>query len=465
LDVIMSMQIQLTQPAGLAALKRRSLLAASTSLLAALAMPRRTRAASGDAATIALAEYAAIWGIPLVRSGRYLALAKARGLSVNRFYLNQNLATPTSKLAGANVDTIYGFAWLDLSKGPVVVDLPDGGDRYYSIQFIDAYETILGYAGNSATSAGPGAYVIAGPGWHGALPKGAKRIDSPTSLVLALTRTLVKNAADLPAAQQLQASYTIGPLSTYPAGGQRGVVQADALNALPTLKLAGNGAAFFAELDALVRRYPPRGQEAVAFTPLAPLGLGQGFAAHTKLQPAELQQALDAALARVHAKHLGETNDGWHVNYHIRRFIADPVERASLNTVGPGAHIAEEALYFAAREDSSGAKLSGAHRYTITFPKGGLPPSKSFWGLILYGADTFLVDNPAHRYSINDRSENLIYEPDGSLRIVIQHDQPTAKVNWLPAPTGEFFLILRTYEPNESLLSGAYKVPPVQKVA
>jgi hypothetical protein len=444
--------------------ERRGLLTASTALLATLALPRLTQAASGDAGAIALAEKAAIWGIPLVRTGRYFALAQTKGLAPNRFYLNQTLATPTSKLAGANVDTIYGFAWLDLSKGPVVVDLPDGGDRYYSIQFIDAYETILGYAGNSATSSGPGAYVVAGPGWHGSLPEGAKRIDSPTALVLALTRTLVKKASDLPAAQALQASYTIGPLSSYPAGGQRGVVQADALNALPTLKLAGDGAAFFAELDSLVRRYPPHGQEAVAFAPLAPLGLGHRFNARTKLSPADLQQALDSALATVHAKHLGETNDGWHVNYHIKRFIADPVERASLNTVGPGAHIAEEALYFVAREDSTGANLNGTHSYTITFPKGGLPPSKSFWGLILYGADTYLVDNPLHRYSINDRSENLIYDPDGALRIVIQHDQPKGKVNWLPAPPGEFFLVLRTYEPDASLRSGAYKVPPVQKV-
>jgi len=327
---------------------------AGAALIAAAAAPEQPNATS-------LAEAAAIWGIPLVRTGRYFALAQARGLAVNRFYLNQTLATPSTKLAAPNVDTIYGFAWLDLSHGPVVVDVADGGDRYYSIQFIDAYETILGYAGKSATGGGPGSYVIAGPGWHGKLPAGAKRIDSPTSLVLALTRTLVKGASDLKAAQDLQASYTIALLATYPAGRQRGVVGADALNALPTLHLAGNGAAFFTELDALVRRYPPRGQEAIAFAPLAPLGLGRGFAQHTKLPPASLQAAPDAALARVQAKNVAETNDGWRVNYHIRRFIADPLERASLNTVGPGAHIAEEALYFATSDDSSGAKLSGAH--------------------------------------------------------------------------------------------------------
>ena len=400
---------------------------------------------------------------PLVRTGRYFALAQAKGLEVNRFYLNQDLATPSSRLAAPNVDTIYGFAWLDLSKGPVAVDVPDGGDRYYSIQFIDAYETILGYAGNSATSRGPGTYVITEPGAHGALPEAAKQIVSPTSLVLALTRTLVKSPSDLTAAQQLQASFTISELHVHPAAVRRAVVATDAVNVFPTVKLAGDGAAFFAELDGLVRRFPPRGQEALAFAPLRPLGLGRGFAAHTRLPPAALQQALDAALARVHAEHVGDLNDGWHVNYHIRSFIADPVERASLNQVGPGAHIAAECLYFVARNDSAGARLDGANSYTITFPKGGLPPSKSFWGLILYGANTLLVENALHRYSINDRTENLIYYNDGALRIVIQHKQPAAKVNWLPAPLGDFFLVLRTYEPDESLLSGAYKVPPIEK--
>jgi hypothetical protein len=342
-----------------------------------------------------------------------------------------------------------------------VVTVPDGGDRYYSIQFIDAYETILGYAGKSATSSGPGLYVITSPNWHGRLPAGAHRIASPTTLVLALTRTLVKGAADLPAAQRLQASYTIAPLSSFPAGAQPAVVQADALNAIPTLNLAGNGQAFFAELDALVRRYPPRGQEAIAFRPLAPLHLGHGFT--KQLPPEALQKALDAALAQIHPNQLGETVNGWHVNYHIRPFIADPLERASLNTVGPGAHIAQEALYFTARTDASGAKLTGAHSYTITFPPGGLPPAHAIWGIILYGANTLLVENPLHRYSINDRTPNLVTEPDGALRIVIQHTQPPGRVNWLPAPAGDFFLILRTYEPDATLLSGAYKLPPVQR--
>jgi hypothetical protein len=443
-----------------AALARRTVLTGAL-LLAA----RAVSAANGNAPTEKLAEDAAIWGIPLVRTGRYLALTKARGLELNRFYLNQALATPDTKLAGPNVDTIYGFAWLDLSRGPVVVDVPDGGDRYYSVQFIDAYETILGYAGNSATSHGPGSYVVSGPGWRGKLPQGAKHIVSPTALVLALTRTLVKSPSDLPAAQALQASLSIAPLVHYPAGKQAATVEQEALNVFPTLKIAGDGAAFFAELDALVQRFPPTGQEADAFHRLAPLRLGHGFAQHNTLPPAVLQQALDGALARVHAANVADKNNGWRVNYHIRAFNADPVTRAALNSVGPGAHIAEEALYFTATTDSAGAKLDGTNSYSLTFPKGGLPPSKSWWSLILYdGGNLFLVDNPIHRYTINDRSTDLVRAADGALPIVISHAKPAGNVNWLPAPAGPFLLVLRTYEPDGTLLSGTWRVPPVTRL-
>ncbi len=439
---------------------RRTILAGAAALITA-----RATAAAKTVPDADLAEDAAIWGLPLVRTNRYLALARQRGLAPNHFYLNQTLATPSLKLAGPNVDTIYGFAWLDLSAGPIAVAVPDGGNRYYSIQFIDAYETILGYAGNSATSAGPGLYVVTGPGWAGKLPAGTKRIDSPTAIVLALTRTLVKGAADLPAAQALQASYEVGPLAAYPNGLQRGSILHDALNVFPTLTIAGDGAAFFAELDADVRRFPPHGQEETAFRRLAPLHLGDGFARHTTLSPSALQTALDGALARVRAVNTTANNNGWQVNYHIRRFNADPLVRASLNRVGPGAHIAEEALYFVATKDSSGNPLDGRNRYSMTFPKGGLPPAKAFWSLILYNAGDFLlVPNALNRYTINDRTPNLVFDASGALRVVISHAPPNDRtVNWLPAPSGPFLLVLRTYEPDASLLTGTYTVPAVLK--
>jgi hypothetical protein len=444
---------------------RRGVLHGTGLLLAATITPGWAQDAQGGGPDLQnLAEDAAIWGMPLVQTGRYLELARAKGIKWNQFYLNQTLATPSLHVPGPNIDTIYGFAWLDLASGPVVLDVPDVADRYYSIQLLDAYENTFAYVGRRETGTKAGTYVIAGPGWNGKPPSGAQRIDSPTSIVLALTRTLVRGSADLKAAQDLQAAYTLAPLANYPAGKTPGIVEADVLNILPKPDLRGTGEVFFAELNALVQRFPPQGEEAVIFARFAPLGLGGNFATQPPLPPAALQTALQRALQRVQAAKVTDDNDGWRVNYHITKFIADPVARANVDQFGPGAHIAAEAVYFATSHDAGGEPLTGSRRYTITFAKGQLPPAKAFWSLILYGADLFLVDNPINRYSINDRTEGLSFTPDGELRIRIQHGAPGNVANWLPAPAGAFQLILRTYQPDESVLSGTYKVPPVVRI-
>ena len=431
-------------------LSRRTLLGAGPLLLA-----RSARAA--DPATAA--ENAAIWGMTLVQTGRYLALSQARGVGFNRFHLNHTLATPASMLAAPNVDTIYGYGWLDVSKEPVLLDVPEAvDDRYYCVQFIDAYQNIVGYVGHRETGTRAGTYAVVGPGWSGTLPQDVARIPSPTTLVLTLTRTLVRGSADLAAAQAFQEHYTLAPLSAWPHGRVPPQVEAEALNAFPLLDLSGDGRAYFRELEALIKRFPPRGQEVQAFSQFASLGLGRDFSAdHIDAS------ALGRAIARVKRTDLGDDNEGWRVNYHIRRFNADPLARAAINRVGPGAHAAEEALYFAAKSDHAGAALSGTHRYRIVFAKGHLPPARAFWSLILYGADLRLVANRLDRYTINDRTENLTYAPDGTLAIVIARKDPKDGANWLPAPDGPFSLILRTYEPDETLRNGTYRMPAITR--
>jgi hypothetical protein len=442
---------------------RRTVLQAAGLLLAAGTVPNRALGDTGDLEK--LAEDAAIWGLPLVQTGRYIKLAQAKGIKWNQFYLDQTLATPSLKVPGPNVDTIYGFAWLDLAGGPLVLDVADEADRYYAIQLLDAYENTFAYVGRRETGTDAGTYVIVMPDWNGSLPAGAKRIDSPTSVVFALTRTLVRGEKDLGNAQRIQLSYTLAPLANYPAGKRAGIVETDALNAVPKPNLSGTGAEFFNELSELVRQYPPRGQEIVAFRRFSALGLGAGFTSNPPLSAAELQAAFDNALHRVKSANIATNNNGWRVNYRIRNFIADPLERANVDQFGPGANIAAEAIYFAASRDAQGAALDGTHRYTITFEKGQLPPVKAFWSLILYDADFFLVANSINRYSINDRTEGLVYAADGSLQILIQHDAPAETANWLPAPTGHFQLILRTYQPDEVILSQRYQVPRIINVS
>jgi hypothetical protein len=126
---------------------------------------------------------------------------------------------------------------------------------------------------------------------------------------------------------------------------------------------------------------------------------------------------------------------------------------------------AVEAMYPTANVDGNGKPLDGKNRYTLTFPKGALPPVNFFWSVTMYDAKTgFLIHNPIERYSIGDRTAGLKKAADGSLTIHIQHESPgkALESNWLPAPEGPFYMILRTYGPKPALLDGSYKIPAVQ---
>jgi hypothetical protein len=452
----------------MAILDRRSFLAAS-----ALATPLAARlslwADDSDAEIQKIAEEAYIWGLPLVVQERYLQLAHSAGHPVNRFTLSTGLSTPDDKVAGPNVDTLYGFAWLDLQKEPQVLHVPDTHDRYYSIQLIDTYANSFAYVGRRATGTKEGHYVVAGPGWQGGLPEGLKKIEAPTNRVLALTRTLVRGEADLPGAQAIQLQYTLTPLSKFAETPPDPLNTVSAFNVFPILDLPAGGARFFDDLGAGLASDPPPAREHAPLERFAKAGIGPNH------RPAEspdqqlastLRQAAVAADARVKAANYGTDVNGWNVSYRISSFITDPLLRASVNRWGPGAHVAEEALYFSARADAAKQPLSGAASYRLHFPAGQLPPVDAFWSLILYGPDFFLVRNPINRYSISDRTAGLAHNSDGSLDIYIQHKAPVqGGSNWLPAPDGGFQLILRTYQPRPEVLDRTWKVPPLERVA
>lgn len=441
---------------------RRMLFLESTALCALLLSTRAGAAQTTDT----LAEDAAIWGLPLVLTGRYFSKALSLGYQVNHLYLNRTLADAEGMVPGYNVDTLYGFGWLDLNNDAIVLDVPETNGRYYSIQFMDAYANVFAYVGSRTTGTHPGTFLIAGPDWKGTVPPGAHLVRARTNMVLALVRTLVRGD-DLAEAQSVQLNYQLSPLSTYPVGRRSGTVIDNVFKLFAPLSLEGDGKAFFTDLDQLVRRYPPRGPETDVFRRLRPLGLGQHFAAHP-LPAKKLGDAFVKAMKRVKSFNFADAgntvSNGWHVNYQITSFIADPLARASVNQLAPGAHTAQECLYFMLQTDASGNPLNGGNRYALRFPKGQLPPVDGFWSVTLYGADFMLAENKISRYAIGDRTSGLTFEEDGSLCIALQHEQPDDSANWLPTPTGDFILLMRTYLPQASLLDRQYQPPPAVRL-
>ena len=443
-------------------------------LVASAAQPGRLFAA-GPADALATAKEAYIWGFPLVYTVRLIQLARDKNVPFNRFLLSTRLSTPEDKVAGPNVDTLYGFAWLDLVKEPQILHVPNANGRYYSIQLVDAYGNTFTYVGRRVTGTKEGKYAIVGPGWKGTVPEGVNKIQAPTNQVLALTRTLVSGDADLPSAQAVQLRYGLLPLSAYPGTPEAPLTPEAALsNIVPILNLADRGATFFDDLAAGLALDAPPSNETALIARFRKVGIGP------KLRPSETQdksvlsslsEAVPAADSLIKKADFNTKLNGWTVNYKITNFIKDPLLRAKVNFYGPGAHIAQEALYFSAHPEPTeqgkeffGQLLSGSDKYVLKFNAGELPPVDAFWSLTLYGSNFYLVDNPINRYAIGDRTAGLVYGADGSLEIQIQNQPPAqGNSNWLPAPAGSYQLILRTYQPRPALFDGSYKLPPLKR--
>ena len=169
-------------------------------------------------------------------------------------------------------------------------------------------------------------------------------------------------------------------------------------------------------------------------------------------------------LINVEVNAMQTTVNGWSTTLKYGAFGNDILLRAAFAKHLPAANLPEEAVHWTTSTDSTGRTLNGQHDYILHFPVGGLPPNDAFWSLTMTDSQRRMVNNSINRYSVGDRS-NLVPNADGSIDIYMQNTVPVGhESNWLPAPTGDFMLWLRAYQPGASVLSGEYHVPSVVEV-
>jgi hypothetical protein len=144
------------------------------------------------------------------------------GIPVNTLFAMSALASPASLksnlLEGTNHDTLYTTGWLDLSKEPEVLHVPDMAGRYYAVEFVDPWDDVFAYVGRRTTGTRAGDYLISGPGWQGAVPEGVTQMSSPNNTVLLVGRVLVESDSDLATAYGLEKQIRLTPLSQWQPG-------------------------------------------------------------------------------------------------------------------------------------------------------------------------------------------------------------------------------------------------------
>ena len=381
-----------------------------------------------------------------------------------------------------NSDTPYSFAWMDLRAEPVVLCVPEmAKDRYYSVMITSQYTFNFGYIGSRATGNGAGCYAVAGPGWTGGTPKGVEKVfDSGTDFALATYRTQLFNPADIDNVKAIQDQYTVMPLSVFL--DQPAPPPAPTIN-WPVINKDMEKADPFSYLAFILQFAPDTGPAAVEAPlreKLARIGIEAGkpfpTIALTAADKAAMAAGIKQAEPQIKAKieKLGESVNGWVYSHSMRLdragYDGDWAQRSAVAVAGILANDAVEASYAFTREDKNGAKLDGSKsNYTLTFPTGELPPVNAFWSVTMYdGATQLLIDNPIDRYLINSpMMPELKKNADGSLTLYIQKEEPTdpvQKANWLPAPNGPIYIVLRMYWPKDSVLNGSWQPPGIQVV-
>ena len=368
-----------------------------------------------------------------------------------------------------NNDTPYSWAWLDLRAEPWVLSVPAvPKDHYYTMQLVDLYSYNYDYVGVRATGNGAGDYLIAGPDWKGGTPDGiTKVLQAETQLVVIAGRTELKDPKDMPNVVAIQRQYRLRPLSEFLAASPP--PPAPQL-AFPTWdEQRATGPEFISYLNFMLQFAPTVPSEEKLMARFAKIGIGAGrnFNA-ASLDPkllAAIEAGIKAADAQVkEAAAKATSSAGFFGTPKKMRAYSDGYQRRAVAALlGLYGNSVEEADYTPYLKDKDGKPLSGKNRYVMHLNPP--PPVKYFWSLTMYDSKQLLVANPLDRYKLSSASEGLVKNSDGSVTLVIQHDAPTdpkQKANWLPAPEGPLYMVLRMYGPEKQILDGSWKSPPVE---
>jgi hypothetical protein len=475
---------------GEATMIRRVLLSlASLVALGATSARAQDASAAKEKEALELGTEAYVYAYPLVTmelTRRVVTnVAKPEGTRAPMGHLIRLRSYPNAKyrdVTAPNADTLYTTAFVDVTKEPWVLSLPDMKGRYFLMPMLDGWTDVFQVPGKRTSGTKAQKYAITGPGWKGTLPAGVTEYRSPTGIVWILGRIYCTGTAqDYKEVHALQDKVGLVPLSAYgkeytpPPGTVDPSIemkkpvrdQVDALDA----------AAYFKLFATLLKTNPPSPDDAPMVAKLAKIGIvpGQDFDI-AKLDPAAakgLQGAPKLGQEQImgwfkRSVQAGDATfkNGWLFTTRTGLYGTSYLQRALITAIGLGANRPQDAVYPTSESDADGKPYDGSRPYVMHFAKGQLPPAEGFWSLTMYDDKYFFVDNALNRYNVSSRSK-LKANKDGSIDVYVQKDSPgkDKESNWLPAPAGRFILMLRLYWPREqppSLLDGTWTIPPVK---
>ena len=376
-----------------------------------------------------------------------------------------------------NFDTMYSSLWLDLTKEPMILSIPDSKGRYYLWPALDMWTDVFAVPGWRTTGTKAGDFAYVPPGWEGKLPEGVTRVDAPTPYIWFIGRTKTEGKKDYDAVHKFQDGMKLTPLSQWgkswkaPAGKVDSTVDMKT----PPMKQVDNmsGKQFFEYAARLMKLHSPKDTDFSQVARVAHIGIVPGEDFNYGSLGSSIREAIDkappAALKqmKVMAGRLGTKSNGWEmITSTMGAYGIDYLRRSSVALIGLGANQVADAIYPLLLVDADGKPLTSASQYVMHFDKDELPPAEAFWSFTLYDKEGYTVPNPLNRATLSSWMD-LKYNADGSIDLYFQADSPgkAKESNWLPAPkTGTWNLTMRLYAPKREALDGTWSPPAIKHI-
>ncbi len=424
----------------------------------------------------AIAKEAYVFTYPLVMMYRtmYLQAIDADSDSYSGGFgewLHLGMSSPQdTDIVSPNNDTPYSYAWVDTRTEPWVLTLSEiAEDRFYTSQWDDLWGYVLDNPGSVNDGNGGVSVLLASPTWAGDLPEGVDRIiRGDTDFLGTLTRTQVLDN-DLAAVDRIRSQYQLQPLSAFL--GTAAPAAAPTIDWKPWEEDVERTDGFWDYVNFLLPLTTANPEDQPVLDRMARIGLVSGEPWNPDSLDPEVREAIAAGMQDALADLDEAANNIVDPSLYFRTredLAGDYFNRAVGVLVGIFGNWKSVSVYYAILADAEGNPLDGSqHEYQLTLPGDQVPPVDYFWSFTMYNLpQRHLVDNPIDRYSIGSATPGLERADDGSLTIYLTHGSPGPDMesNWLPAPDGPWWLVLRTYGPGDAILNGTYQVPEIRRV-
>jgi hypothetical protein len=290
-----------------------------------------------------------------------------------------------------NFDTLYSVAWLDLTKEPMIVSVPDTNGRYYLLPMLDMWTDVFASPGWRTTGTQARNFLITPPGWSGDTPSGMTRIDAPTPIVWVIGRTKTDGPSDYDAVHKIQAGYKVTPLSQNYSPPTVKIDPSVDMKTPPKVQVDTMPAEkYFAYAAELLKVNPPHITDQPIIAQLKKIGFEPGKSYELDKANPAIRKALESApedakqLMAWKVPTLARVVNGWSMNTDTMGVYGNYyLKRAIIAQLGLGANLPEDAIYPINLADESGKPLDGANKYTLRFDKGDAPPASAFWSVTL----------------------------------------------------------------------------------